>query len=295
MGLWSGLKTLGKEIASGAKDISVGYGRLRDAAKKTLGGVDRNLEGKTLMRFGNETEARWVSPFRPTSRKVFGDISYESTERLSNAVTNIAEEEAAAFDRAILAKRSTAETAQKFSRNAEEQVTKINNAASEDYFSLLEDAGEATIAEQAPIQKLSRRQRRKLEREARKAAKKSNNAKEVISNAETTANVPNQSEQIATKISQGEQARTISESSPSINNDYNKISPTVLNNAGQEQYYKASENAQKSYGYIPTTLDSRFADQAAEAYTALQTGETVKNFIENSNDPSVLYRFKGLY
>ncbi len=110
MGLWSGLKTLGKEIASGAKDISVGYGRLRDAAKKTLGGVDRNLEGKTLMRFGNEAEARWVTPFRPTSRKVFGDISYESTERLSNAASGAWDSVAAAAEEtAALSSKNTSE------------------------------------------------------------------------------------------------------------------------------------------------------------------------------------------
>ena len=146
MGFISALKTIGKDIASGVDDIALGARRLKDASWKALGVYDRNLEGKTLMRFGNEAEARWVTPFRPTSRKVYAGINYESKEKLNNAVTNIIEDEATAFDTSILAKRSSTQAARNFERSAEEQVSKIRNAASEDYSSLLGDAGEITAA-----------------------------------------------------------------------------------------------------------------------------------------------------
>ncbi|MBO7449494.1 MAG: hypothetical protein J6U54_03925 [Clostridiales bacterium] len=110
MGLWSGLKTLGSEIVSGAKDVAIGARRLKDAGWKALGVYDRNLEGKTLMRFGNEAEARWVTPFKPTSRKVMAGIDYTSTENLSNAASGAWDSVAtAAEETAALSSKNTSE------------------------------------------------------------------------------------------------------------------------------------------------------------------------------------------
>ena len=149
MGFISALKTIGKDIASGVDDAVIGYSRLKDAAKKTFGSVDRSLEGKTLMRFGNETEARWVSPFRPASKKVYAGINYESTENLSNAITNIAEDEAALFDKSILAKQradrlSFIEDTAKQGSHVENTVAAGQLADAEDYSSLLGDTTGST-------------------------------------------------------------------------------------------------------------------------------------------------------